>query len=69
MKIFKNIVLLMILLLPSICMQAVSSNQTKVNQAAVVKVGDARFTVITPRVIRMEWDSTKLFNDQASFWL
>ncbi len=67
MKIFKNIVLLMILLLPSICMQAVSSNQTKVNQTAVVKVEDARFTVITPRVIRMEWDSTKLFNDQASF--
>ncbi len=39
----------------------------KANLASVIISGDVRFTVLTPRVIRMEWDSTKTFNDQSSF--
>lgn len=34
---------------------------------AVVKAGNARFTVLTPQLVRMEYDSTGKFNDAASF--
>jgi alpha-glucosidase (family GH31 glycosyl hydrolase) len=33
---------------------------------AVVTVGDARFTVLTPQLIRMEWSATGKFEDHAS---
>mgnify|MGYP000505078996 FL=1 len=33
-----------------------SGNDAVANSAAVVEEGDVRFTVLTPRVIRMEWD-------------
>ena len=35
--------------------------------AAVVHFGDARFTVLTPQLIRMEWSAEKKFEDHASF--
>lgn len=34
---------------------------------AVVSVGNARFTVLTPAMIRMEWSPTGEFEDRASF--
>jgi alpha-glucosidase len=34
---------------------------------AVVKFGNARFTVLTPRMIRMEWAADRKFEDHASF--
>jgi alpha-glucosidase len=34
---------------------------------AVVTVGNARFTVLTPQLIRMEWAADGKFEDQASF--
>jgi alpha-glucosidase (family GH31 glycosyl hydrolase) len=35
---------------------------------ALVKEGkEIRFTILTPQLIRLEWDSTGLFNDNASF--
>ena len=34
--------------------------------AAVVKCGNARFTVLTPRLIRMEWSADGKFEDRAS---
>ncbi len=34
---------------------------------AVVTVGHARFTVLTPQMIRMEWSATGKFEDHASF--
>jgi alpha-glucosidase (family GH31 glycosyl hydrolase) len=34
---------------------------------AVVTVGNARFTVLTPQLIRMEWSATGKFEDHASF--
>ncbi|HEY5499160.1 MAG TPA: TIM-barrel domain-containing protein [Bacteroidales bacterium] len=37
------------------------------NPKAVIINGNVRFTVLTPRVIRMEWDDSKKFTDQASF--
>ena len=34
---------------------------------AVVTVGNARFTVLTPELIRMEWAANGKFEDHASF--
>ncbi len=34
---------------------------------AVVKIGHARFTVLTPQLIRMEWSADGKFEDHASF--
>ncbi len=38
----------------------------KADPAAVVKVGNARFTVLTDRLIRMEWASDGFFEDRAT---
>src|ERR1039458_7329133 len=35
--------------------------------AAVVRAGHARFTVLTPELIRMEWAADDKFEDHASF--
>ncbi|MGA7525575.1 MAG: TIM-barrel domain-containing protein [Acidobacteriaceae bacterium] len=37
------------------------------NPAAVVQFGDARFTVLTPQLIRMEWAEDRHFEDHPSF--
>jgi alpha-glucosidase (family GH31 glycosyl hydrolase) len=37
------------------------------NPKAVVIVGNARFTVLTPQMIRMEWSADGKFEDHASF--
>jgi hypothetical protein len=37
------------------------------NPKAVVIVGHARFTVLTPQMIRMEWSADGKFEDHASF--
>lgn len=45
-----------------------NANQQQVLPNAVVKSEkQVRFTVLTPRLIRMEWDSTEKFVDNASF--
>lgn len=38
----------------------------KADPRAVVVLGNARFTVLTPRLIRMEWSPTGRFEDRAS---
>ena len=40
------------------------------NQHALVLAGNARFTILEDRVIRMEYDPLKRFEDRASqvFW-
>ena len=38
----------------------------KADAAAVVRLGDARFTVLTPQMIRMEWAADGQFEDHAS---
>jgi alpha-glucosidase len=35
--------------------------------AAVVKIGNGRFTILTPQLIRMEWAADGKFEDHASF--
>ncbi|TQM52016.1 alpha-glucosidase (family GH31 glycosyl hydrolase) [Arcticibacter tournemirensis] len=45
-----------------------AQNNPLAKDSAIVKAGkDVRFTVLTPRVIRMEWDSTASFTNNASF--
>jgi hypothetical protein len=36
------------------------------NPAAVVTAGNARFTVLTSRLLRLEWSPTSSFDDRAS---
>ncbi len=43
------------------------SYQPAANPAAEVVLGHARFTVLTPRMIRMEWVADARFEDRASF--
>ena len=46
--------------------QAVAQNNPKANPSAVVEFGNARFTVLTDRLIRMEWAEDGEFEDRAS---
>lgn len=46
---------------------SVAQTNPSANQASIKKLKDVRFTVLTPRVIRMEWDSTNTFTDNRSF--
>lgn len=46
--------------------RAADADPRAVPEAAVVS-GDARFTVLTPRVIRMEWSPSGRFEDRASY--
>jgi alpha-glucosidase (family GH31 glycosyl hydrolase) len=41
--------------------------EPKADPRAVVTVGHARFTVLTPKLIRMEWSADGVFEDRASF--
>ena len=41
--------------------------EPKANPAAVVVAGHARFTVLTSKLIRMEWSADGVFEDRASF--
>lgn len=46
---------------------SVDATQTpKANPAAIVSFGNARFTVLTPELIRMEWSEDAKFEDRAS---
>lgn len=38
----------------------------KANSRAIVSAGKARFTILTPQLIRMEWSSDGVFEDHAS---
>jgi alpha-glucosidase (family GH31 glycosyl hydrolase) len=49
-----------------ISLKAFSQNP-KANADAIVISDEARFTVLSPEVIRMEWDRDKKFEDNASF--
>ena len=44
-----------------------SADNPVADPKAVVMVGNARFTVLTPQLIRMEWSADGKFEDHASF--
>ena len=76
---FKPLILMMlnrismkkILFLLFVILQSYSFAQTNGSAVAamnaIVKEGNVRFTVLTPRMIRMEWDPSGNFTDDASF--
>jgi len=39
----------------------------RAHPAAVVVHGDVRFTVLTPRLVRLEWSEEGVFEDRASY--
>jgi alpha-glucosidase (family GH31 glycosyl hydrolase) len=41
-------------------------NSPVARDSSIVKVGKARFTILTSQLVRMEWDSSGLFEDKAS---
>ena len=51
------------LMLPSFVL---AENNPKADEKAQVVVGNARFTVLTPQMIRMEWAEDGKFEDRAS---
>ena len=54
------------LLLVLLALPAFAQNNPKANPSAVVEFGNARFTVLTDRLVRMEWASDGVFEDRAS---
>ena len=57
--------LLLSLLLISVC-AAAQQNHPVADPKAIVISGQARFTVLTPQLIRMEWSASGRFEDHAS---
>jgi len=51
----------------SASLYAQNSDNPVANPKAVVTSGNARFTVLTNRMIRMEWEPSGKFEDRASF--
>jgi Alpha-glucosidases, family 31 of glycosyl hydrolases len=64
MKHFAGILLLLLVLIPARLL-AGESNPTAAPEATVV-CGNARFTVLTDRLVRMEWAADGRFEDRAS---
>ena len=63
MKRFLILALAITLVMPS---AAFAENNPKANEEAQVVAGNARFTVLTPQMIRMEWAEDGKFEDRAS---
>lgn len=57
---------LLTLVLAIISFSALAQNNPIADPAAVVEYGNARFTVLSDRLIRMEWASDGAFEDRAS---
>jgi alpha-glucosidase (family GH31 glycosyl hydrolase) len=60
----KSHVFVIIILIFSI--KLLANPMPKANPAAVVTDGNARFTVLTPEIIRLEWEENGRFEDRAS---
>jgi alpha-glucosidase len=46
--------------------RAQQAHQPQAREGAIVTAGNARFTVLTDRLVRMEWDDDRSFEDRAS---
>ncbi|MBS7566762.1 DUF5110 domain-containing protein [Mucilaginibacter sp. Bleaf8] len=57
----------LLFILPAFFATAQTGTQPKANPKAVIQEGQARFTVLTPRLVRMEWTPNGSFVDNASF--
>lgn len=48
-------------------LMAQTAADLQADEKAIVEKDNARFTVLTPRLIRMEWNENNVFDDHASF--
>ena len=55
-----------VVLLSLLPFAASASEEPKAAEGAVVVAGNARFTVLTPQLIRMEWSEDGVFEDRAT---
>lgn len=62
----RKIIISLILAAVMLPMSAFAANNPKANEKAVVVAGNARFTVLTPQMIRMEWSEDGKFEDRAT---
>lgn len=63
----KTIICLVALLMLATAKTSASDNNPVANPEAVVICGKARFTVLTPEMIRIEYSAKSIFEDQATF--
>ena len=47
--------------------KAVEANNPIAHPSAVIQLGNARFTVLTPEMIRIQYSDRQLFEDRATF--
>ena len=62
----KKIIIAALLLSASLTAVSSEAISPKADEAAVVIAGNARFTVLTPQLIRMEWSADGCFEDNAT---
>ncbi len=62
----RRISISMILAAMLLPLSAIAGNSPKANDKAVIVAGNARFTVLTPQLIRMEWSADGKFEDRAT---
>lgn len=62
----KRILIAVIFFMSAITASAAAANDPAADASAVVTFGSARFTVLTPRLIRMEWSENGRFEDRAT---
>ncbi|MEK6755948.1 MAG: glycosyl hydrolase family 31, partial [Bacteroidota bacterium] len=62
----RSLLLLGTLLCTPIFLSVCQINNPIADPKAVVTSGDARFTILTPQLIRMEWSENATFEDRAS---
>jgi hypothetical protein len=58
-----KLLLFLLLLLRGPAVFSQENTQPKADPRAVITEGHARFTILTPRLVRMEWRSTGAFVD------
>ncbi len=62
----KRIFISMLLVAITLPISLFAANNPKADERAVVVAGNARFTVLTPQMIRMEWSEDGKFEDRAT---
>ena len=62
----KNLSILALAIMLAMPLVGSATNDPKADEKAQVVVGNARFTVLTPQMIRMEWAENGVFEDRAS---
>jgi len=63
---FRKLLILLLVLAQGKLARAQSSMHPLANPKAIIQSGQARFTVLTPRLIRMEWTSSLPFMDKPT---